>query len=288
MNGLRMLNSEGRRAFNLRLLLLWLAAALLPSLIVALPLGGIVRDTLDFSAHTKILAQRLNLDALRSLAMHYQGSQGAIQSNVGFAWMCTLLTAPLLNAWAAMIFAGQHASMQRFFIAGLLDYGRWFWLHLSALMIYLMGFGLAALVASYVSDRADEYIDVRVFQQYQHLSWLCAFLIVVMTHFIVEVCRAELLLDQSLRWPPEAFFRAFKRGGKRKRFGGYLAVSATGIALVMLFLLLRLRFSGSGILASITTLGFAQCAVVALAWMRIARLFILAALARNPVATPRG
>ncbi len=288
MTGWRIITTESRRAFDLRLLLLWLAAALLPTVIVALPLGGILRDTLDFSAHTNALAQRLNLDALHSLLARYQQSQGAVQSTVGFAWVCILLTAPLLNAWAANRYLAQKQSFARFLISGLIDYGRWFWLHLSAILIYLLGFGLAAAIAMVAPDRIEGYVDVRAFENAQRLGWLCAFLIAVATHFLVENLRAEYVCEPNLRWPPEALWRALQRRGKLKRLGAYLLTSLVGMALVLVFLLLRQHFSGAGKIATIATFLFAQCAVATLAWTRIARLFSLAALADLASATRNG
>ncbi len=270
---------EMRRALDFRLLLSWLAASMVPTLLVALPLAGILSEVLDFSAYADALAQHLGLDALSALGNAYQRSELAIQTNVTLAWVCTLLFAPLLTAMAAAVFAATEQLASRTLIVNaLMHYGRWFWLHLSAFVMYLLGFGIAAAVAVSAEIRVEEYVDANSFDSLQTFSRLLALLIALMTHFFVEIARAEYVLDAGLRFPPGAFVRALARGHWLRRMAGYLVISSIGISVLLLLLLLRQHLSGASLAAMLCTAILAQCSVAALAWMRTARIFVLSAL----------
>ena len=163
-----------RRALAPRLLLVWLFASLLTTLVVALPLSGILRDVLDLSAQAGVLAQRLDLDALSAIIQAYQQSEMAIQTNVTLAWVCTLLFAPMLAAMAAAVYrASNKLHWSALLINGIADYGRWFWLHLCAFITYLFGFGIAAMVAVSAQLRIEHYADANAFAQ---LSFFVAYL----------------------------------------------------------------------------------------------------------------
>ena len=271
--------SQMRRALDLRLLLFWLIASWLLTLLVALPLVGILRGVLDFSTYSDALAQRLNLDALSALGHAYQQSEVAIQTNVTLAWLGALLLAPMLTALAAVIFAATgKLAWRTLFGRALMDYGRWFWLHLSAFLVYLLGFGTAAVVAVSAEIRVEEYVDAHSFAWAQALSWLLALLIALMTHFFVEIARAEYLLDTGLRFPPRAFTRALAREQLWRRICGFLIVCSFGISVLLLLLLLRQRMSGASFAAMLCTTLLTQGSVAVLAWLRTARIFVLAAL----------
>ena len=273
---------EMRRALDVRLLLFWLGASMVPTLLVALPFAGILSEALDFSAYADVLAQRLDLDGLSALGKAYQRSEVAIQTNVTLAWLCTLLLAPVLTAIAAAIFTASEKLATRTLIANaLMDYGRWFWLQLSAFVLYLLGFGIAVVVAVSAEIRVEEYVDAHAFANMQTLSRLLALLIALMTHFSVEIARAEYVLDARLHFPPRAFLRAFARGQILRRLGGYLLVCGIGISVLLLLLMLRQYMSGASLVAILCTLILAQCSVAALAWMRSARIFVLSAIAQQ-------
>jgi hypothetical protein len=274
------IKAQAARAFDARLMLAWLAASLLPTLLVASPLGAILSDVLDFSAYSERLAQRLNLDAIAALRDAYLQNSGPVQANVTLAWICVLLLAPLLTAMAASIYtAPKKMPWHMLLTTSVLDYGRWFWLHLCAFLLYLLGFGFALILGVSAELRVEEYVDANSFAQAQVVSWSLALLVALITHFLVEIARAELLLDPQLRFPPEAFLRALKRRRLLRRVTGYLVVCAFGLALLLILLILRQRLSGAGRASMLSTVVLAQCSVFALAWVRTTRLFVLATLA---------
>ncbi len=270
---------EAKRAFDIRLLLCWLLATFLPTLLVASPLGAILSKVLDFSAYSLALAQRLNLDAIAALRDAYLQNSSTVQVNLTLAWVCSLLLAPLLTAMAAIIFsASKKLPWRTLLLAALMDYSRWFWLHLCAFLLYLLGFGCALVLGVSAELRVEEYVDANSFAHTQIVSWSTALLVALMTHFLVEIARAELLLDPQLRFPPSAFLRALQRGRLLRRVTGYLVVCALGLALLLILLMLRQSLSGAGWASMLSTVFLAQCSVIALAWMRTTRLFVLAAL----------
>ena len=274
------IKTEAKRAFDIRLLLCWLLATLLPTLLVASPLGAILSKVLDFSAYSVELAQRLNLDAIAALRDAYLQNSSTVQVNLTLAWVCSLLLAPLLTAMAAIIFsASKKLPWRTLLLAALMDYSRWFWLHLSAFLLYLLGFGFALILGVSTELRVEEHVDANSFAQARAVSWSLALLVALITHFLVEIARAELLLDPQLRFPPTAFLRALKRRRLLRRVTGYLVVCAVGLALLLILLILRQHLSGAGWASMLSTVVLAQGSVVALAWMRTTRLFVLAALA---------
>lgn len=278
------LKVQMRRALAPRLLVFWLLASLSTTLLVALPLSGILRDVLDLSAYAGVLAQRLDLDALTAIYQAYQQSEMAIQTNVTLAWVCTLLFAPMLAAMAAAVYrAPNKLHWSALLTKGAADYGRWFLLHLSAFITYLFGFGIAAMVAISAQLRIEHYTDANSFARLHLFSTLLAALIAVATHFIVEITRAEYVLDSGLRMPPEALIRALSRGGFLRRIAGYSLICGIGIGVLLLLLLLRQRFTGISFAAMLGTLFLSQFSVVVLAWMRTARLFVLASLLDQPL-----
>ena len=275
----QVIKAQSARAFDLRLLLCWLLASLLPTLLVASPLGAILSSVLDFSAYSSELSQRLNLDAIEALRNAYLQNAATVQVNLTLAWVCTLLLAPLLTAMAGAIFTAPKKLPWRPLVgATLTDYGRWLWLHLSAFLLYLLGFGFALLLGVSAELTVEDYVDADSFALLRTTSWLLAALVALMTHFLVEIARAELLLDAHLRFPPRAFLRALKRRQLLRRLSGYLLVCTLGLALLLMLLMLRQRLSGAGWAAMSSTVILAQCSVIVAAWMRTTRLFVLAVL----------
>ncbi len=280
------IKTQAARAFDYRLLLCWLLATLLPTLLVASPLGAIFSKVLDYSVDSAALAQRLNLDAVSALLGSYLENTGTVQANLTLGWICVLLSAPLLTAMAAAIFAAPvKLPLRRLLAVAVFDYGRWFWLHLCAFLLYLLGFGFALVVGFSAELRVEEYVDANSFSQMRTFSWLLALLMALMTHFFIEIARAEMLLDTHLRFPPSAFIRALERGKILRRVVGYLVVCLLGAAVLLLLLMLRQSMSGSGWISSVSTVVLTQCSVIALAWLRTTRLFVLAALGDPNVAS---
>lgn len=279
------IKAQAARAFDVRLMLAWLFASLLPTLLVASPLGAILSEVLDFSAYSETLAQRLNLAAIAALRDAYLQNSGPVQANVTLAWICILLLAPLLTAMAATIYAAPEKMPWRTLLAiSVREYGRWFWLHLCAFLLYLLGFGCALVLGVSAELRVEDYVDANSFAYAQIVSWSAALLVALMTHFLVEIARAEFLLDRQLRFAPNAFLRALKRRRLGRRVTGYLLVCALGLAALLILLMLRQRLSGAGWASMLSTAVLAQCSVIALAWMRTTRLFVLAALAGQSAA----
>ena len=276
------IKAQSARAFDLRLLLGWLLASLLPALLVASPLGAILSFVLDFSAYSSELSERLNLDAIAALRNAYLQNAATVQVNLALAWVCTLLLAPLLTAMAGAIFTAPKKLPWRVLVGtALSDYGRWFWLHLSAFLLYLLGFGFALLLGVSAELQVEEYVDANSFALLRTIIWLLAALVALMTHFLVEIARAELLLDAHLQFPPRAFLRALKRRQLLRRLTAYLLVCTLGMALLLMLLMLRQRLSGASWAAMSSTVILAQCSVIVAAWMRTTRLFVLAALGNS-------
>jgi hypothetical protein len=282
-----------RDSFIARWLLLALLASAVPTLLVALPLGAILSDTLDYSAQVKSLAKALNVDALMAIGARYQASQGAVQASAGLAWLCVLLLAPWLSAMAQACFARapQAQPLLALMQAGLAGYRRWLVLHLCCFVWLLAAVLLAAWCVGVGQTQALAAVDANIAARWEQGAMLVSAMLLLWLHFWAEATRAEYLIEGATAQPstsgttlvpPTALLRAWQRPAKLQRFALYLAVNAGGFTLVGLVLALRYWQSGASGPAVIGSLALSQLAVILIAWTRLARLFGLALFAVSP------
>ncbi|NII10060.1 hypothetical protein [Oleiagrimonas sp. C23AA] len=265
-------------ALQWRLLLWWMLLLLIPTAVVAIPLWRHLAGMLDHAVGTAGWAQHIDAlavsDALENLIC-----QGSAPGGAGLAGM---LLALLLSPWlTGMVLASARAPRVGFIElaqVGLADYGR-----LLRLLIWsVLPLGIAVAAFALLQHVAGGYADKAVLEgAADRVSWACtlaAWLVYVVMHTMVESARAAMLIEPGLRSATRALGRGVMLVLRRPLASllGYLAVTAIGAVLLLLVGALRLHTGGPGFVGMLAGFAVTQMLVLVLAWMRAARLFVLA------------
>ncbi|WP_404538464.1 hypothetical protein [Dyella agri] len=270
-------------ALQWRLLLLWLLLMLLPASVVALPLWRTLGGLLDHSVHAGAWAQQFDPvmfgDAMFAMAGHTAWLGGAAL----FALMLTLLMSPFLDGMA--VGSGRAARSLGFgalLQSGWIEYGRMFRVMLWSLLPYAVVVAVAGAGMHMAEQHADQAVLEAQADAWAHGTRWVLLAVFVLAQAIVESTRAAFIADTSLRSATRAFGRGFMQLLRRplKTLLFYLVVSVLGLAVAAALGMARIHTTavdGGFWLALLLS----QLIVVVVAWMRVARLFALARLART-------
>jgi hypothetical protein len=278
-------------ALQWRLLLLWLVLLLLPTALDALPVWQALADLLDHSVHAGEWARRFDgmmfgdvMSALRDGSAWFHGS---LMVSVAFA----LLLGPLPTGMAvATGRAGRSLGFGQLLQSGVIEYGRMFRLMLWSLLPYAIAVGLGAMAIGAAHKSADHAVLESAADRYQHTAlWVLAVLF-VLAHAMVDAARAAFIVDPGLRSATRALGRGFMQVLRRPlgTLLSYLVIGAIGTAVALAFGVARVQTPAVGPGGFLLALLFAELAALALGWMRIARLFALAAVGRSLVSRRGG
>jgi hypothetical protein len=275
-----------RAAMQWRLLLLWLLIMLIPVALVALPLWQMLGGLLNTSVHSLAWAQGFNDimfgDVIASFADHPQW----LVTDMAVAQASTLLLSPFL---AGMIVGSGRAGRVLGFGAllqnGLIEYGRMFRLLLWALIPYGVVIGAGMLGANLIDKRMDQAVLQSQVDSLHNIVHVVLLILLVLMQSIVESARAAFIADTTLRSATRALWRGIKQLIRRpvKTLAFYLVVTVIGLALAAIFGLLRIHVTPVGLAGVVLALLLSQLVVLAFGWMRAARLFALAEVARDVV-----
>jgi len=284
--GFASLGSAMRTALQWRLLLLWLVIMLIPASVVALPLWRMLGGLLDTSVHASEWAQRFSglmfSDVMFALGEHFQWF-GAV-AMIGLA--LTLLLSPFLDG---MIIgsgrAGRVLGFGDLLQNGLVEYGRMFRVMLWCLLPY----GLLMAVMHASGNAVDKYAETAVLESrvdlYGNLMHVLVLIAFVIVQSIVESARAAFIADVTLRSATRALWRGIRQLVRRplKTLLFYLVVTVVGLLLASLFAVARIHVTAFGGVGFLLALLLSQLIVAMIGWMRVARLFALAEVARTVV-----
>jgi hypothetical protein len=271
-------------AVQWRLLLLWLLIMLIPATVVALPLWRMLGGLLDSSVHAAEWAQHFSdimfSDVVFNLFDHPQWLGAAAIMGL----LLTLLLSPFL---AGMIVGSGRAGRVLGFGAllqnGLIEYGRMFRLMLWSLLPYAVVVGVAAMGLHMADQHADKAVLESQADAGVHAAHWALLVVFVLVQAIVESARAAFIADSSLRSARRAMGRGIMQLLRRplSTLLFYLVVSLVGVAIAGALGILRIHTTATGIGGFLLALLFSQLMVMALGWMRTARLFALAEVARS-------
>ncbi len=272
----------GRAALQWRLLVLWAALLAVPTIAAALPVWQLLGANLDHSVHVASLAQELDLVALADLAGSQQRSGPAVPDGLLTALLLTLLLSPLLTGMAAA--AARAPQPLRF--GGLLAGGVQDYLRMARMLVWaVVPLGIAAALGSAAMAAAGKYAERALLESHAELAGIGALLIcgllVLIAHASLDAGRAVLAADRRRRSAVRAWWDGCRLLLQRPgaALGGYLAISVVGLAVAAALGLARVHVPHAGVPGSIGALALTQLVVLALAWMRSARLFAMIALA---------
>ena len=272
-----------RPALQWRLMLLWLLALLLPAMVATLPVWRMLGAAFDRSVHAPALARGLDLVAITDVIGLHGQHASALASGGIVALAMTLLLSPLLTGAAI---SAARAPVPLGFAAlaagGVHEYGR-----LLRMMLWAtVPLGLAILLGAIATGAADQHAAAAVLASSAAKARLAAAIVarvlVLLAHATLDAGRAMLALDRRRKSALLAWWDGLGLLARRPlaAFGLYGAVTALGMGIAAALAVARLNLPALDTASFIGGLLLAQLAVLALAWMRCARLFGLMELAR--------
>lgn len=277
-------------ALQWRLLLLWLAGLLLPAVLASLPVWLLLAGELDHSIHAPALAHALDMVAITDLGTAIQRDRDAFTAAGAGALVVTLLLSPLLTGAAiTAVRAAQPPSLRELLAGAGEQYPRMF--RMLAWGVVPLGAAVAlgselADAARHHADRAITYADT---QPWQVAAATGAVLLVLLANLTLDAGRAMLAIDRRRTGAIRAWGSGLALLARRP--GGALLAWAVptvaGLALAAMLAGSRMQVPAIGPAGTVGALLLAQSIVLVLAWMRMARLFALVALARDQAGPAR-
>lgn len=276
--------SSMRAAVQWRLLLLWLLIMLIPAGLVALPLWRMLSGLLDASVHSVQWANGFSDimfgDVIASFSDHPQW----LVTDLALAQATTLLLSPFL---AGMVVgsgrAGRVLGFSALLQSGLVEYGRMFRVLLWSLVPYGVVIAVHVMSTHWVDKHAEQAVLETQVDRYGDIAHGMLVIVFVLAQSIVESARAAFIADTSLRSATRALWRGVKQLFRRpvKTLSFYLVVTLVGLLLASVFGMLRIHVTAVGVVGMALALLLSQLIVLAFGWMRAARLFALADVART-------
>lgn len=270
-------------AMQWRLLLLWVLLLLLPTAVVSLPFWRAISSVLDHSIHVHEWATRF------SATMLSDGMTALNLSNwfAGLALSGILLTAllsPFLNGMVVGAGrAGRTLGFSHLLQCGIVEYGRMFRVMLWSLLPYLVMGALIGFVMGMASDAGDKAVLESQADRASHLALFAAGVLFVLAQSIVEASRAAFIADTGLRSATRALGRGVMQLLRRplSTLLSYLLISGIGYAIALAIGVGRVNTPAVGVVGLLLAVLLAQLVVLVIGWVRVARLFALAEVARS-------
>lgn len=285
------LRAVNRVALQWRLLLLWLLATLLPTALLAVPVWQVLSAQLDQTINTAQWASQLNGSTLIDLIGRLMENRAAL-SNAGLgALVVMLLLSPLVSGAVATA----HRADKPLPLSALLGgaghhYGR-----MGRMLLWaVVPLGLAGALASGASALADKYEAIAVLESRADLvtgaASLVAVLLVLLAHLTLDSGRAQLAAYPKRTSAIKAWWRGCKM--VKAQFVSallyFLGLTAVGLALAAAITALRIALPHLGAGWFVVGIVLSELAVVAVGWMRIARLSALIDLSHRHRAATTG
>jgi hypothetical protein len=271
-------------ALQWRLLLLWVIALLIPTIVVAFPLVSMLAAQLGHSVHADEFARRFSVPMVADLMTALAPARNLIGGVAMIATIITLLISPWLAGMAvASGRAARPLPFAQLIQGGVAEYGRMFRLALWSLVPYGAAFGAAMAASNAADDRADLAVLQSTADSAANLALLAALVVFVLAQMIVESARAQYIADLGLRSATRAMGRGLRQLLRRPLVTllVYLLITVIGLAIVGVLGFVRIRVTPLGVGSMVLAFVLVQLGVMVTAWMRTARLFSLAMTART-------
>lgn len=292
-----LLATAARGALQWRLLLLWAVLLLLPTLAATLPVWQMLGASLDFSPHAATLAHALDLSVVSDLQQVYKRYDTAVGNGALVALLLTLLLSPLLSgitiaaartpAPAPTPAPASARTPTRLGFGGLLaggmrEYGRLLRMLAWSAVPLSLAFALGSVVAAPLRRLGENAVLESTAANAGMAATLVIGLFLLLAHATVDAGRTVLAADRR----KTSAIRAWGQGvmlvvrQPAATLGAYVTITLLGLVLAAMVALVRIRVAPIEGLSFWAALGLTQVAVMAVAWMRSARLFALIALVR--------
>jgi hypothetical protein len=279
------LTVSARAALQWRLLLLWAACVLLPTLLLALPVYSLLAGQLDYSTHAPALAHALDIVALADLTTVLGRQMPAIGTAGVGALGLTLALSPLLSGGVITAARAPERLRVRLLLAGALaEYPR-----MARLLCWaVVPLGAAAIAGIWLVDKAQAYGRTVVLAADASNATLAAgiatALLVLFVNLTLDAGRAALAVDPRRTSAVGGWWRGVELLARRPGavLGVYALFTVSGLVLATLLALGRLQVPPVGPAQLIAALLLTQLIALVIGWMRVARLFALVRVALMP------
>jgi hypothetical protein len=273
-------------ALQWRVLLWWLLALALPTLIAALPVWGTLQSQFALVPQAPAIAADGNLPLLLEGLMAMKEAFGGIAFGVLVSVLMTLLLSPwLVGMVIASLRAGRRLGMGELLKGGFAEYGRM----LRMLLWSIIPLGIACAIGGGLSAALHKQAETAVLAsevaRAGTIGMVVLGVLALFAHMTLEAGRGWLGADAGLH----SVLRAWWRGTMlvlRRPLASlvvYLGTAIVGYGLALLFAWLRLQIDGAGIATVMFGVLLTQCVVAMIAYARIARLHGFAALAADAI-----
>lgn len=272
------LKNASRAALQWRLLVIWLAAMLLPTLLFAAPVWSSLSGILDQSVRAPELAKALDVLALADIMGELKRNSVALQAGGLAALAATLLLSPFLTG--VITTAGRAQETPRFrelFAGAMHEYPRMFRMLLWGVVPLGLALAIGGALTGGAEDIANKASLESVAGNWTLAANLGAALLVALASLTLDAGRAQLAIDRRRTSAFKAWWWGVKLLLRRPGavLGSYALLSIAGLLLAGLLALARLNVAGSNGLLLLAGFLLAQLLVLAMGWMRTARLFAL-------------
>jgi len=271
-------------ALQWRLLLLWLVFLLLPAAVAALPAWRTLAGLLDRSVHAADWARHFDGLAFGDVIHALRTSGEALHGSLLLATVFALLLGPFLTGMTvATGRAGRALGFGQLMQSGVIEYGRMFRMLLWSLLPYAVAIGLGALAIKVAHQSGGHAVLQSAADRYMRTAFWVLAVLFMLAHAVVESARAAFIVDPGLRSATRALGRGFMQLVRRPlgTLLSYLVIGAIGSAIALACGVGRVHTPAVGPGGFLLALLLAELAVLATGWMRVARLFALAAVGRS-------
>lgn len=275
------LKNAARAALQWRLLLVWLAAVSLPTLLLALPVWQALSGILDHSVRAPELARALDAAALSDVMSELGRDGVALRAGGLAAIVLTLLLSPFLSGVVATAGRAQEtARLRELFAGGVAEYPRMF----RMLLWSIVPLGAALAAGGALAEAAGKYAEHATLEaDAAHWSLAAnsvAAILLLLANLTLDAGRAQLAIDRRRTSAVKAWWSGVKLLLRRPAamLGCYAVLTVGGLLLAALLAVARLQVGGRNAALLVAAFLLAQLVVLAVAWMRAARLFALMTL----------
>jgi hypothetical protein len=270
-------------AMQWRLLLLWVLLLLLPTAVVSLPIFHALSGVLDHSIHAQEWATRFSGNAFTDVmtALNLSSWFGGIALS---GILLAALLSPFLNGMVIGTGrAGRTLGFSHLLQCGIVEYGRMFRLMLWSILPYVVMGALIGMVMGMAGDFGEKAVLESQADRASHLALGVAVVLFVLAQSIVESSRAAFIADSGLRSATRALGRGFMQLLRRpfSTLLSYLLISVIGYAIALAVGVGRVHTPAVGAVGLVLAVLLAQLVVLVIGWVRVARLFALAEVARS-------
>jgi hypothetical protein len=271
-----------KSALQWRLLLLWILATLVPTLLVATPLWATLQAQFGHSVHAAQIAAGQDVSLLMQ-GMAKLGEQMAwLPVGLGGSTLLMLLVAPWLTGMVvASLRAGRRLGFGELVHGGLAEYWRMLRMMLWSLIPLGIALAIGGGVMGAMRSGAEDAILSADADAAGRNGLIVAGIVFVLLHATVEAGRGWLGADRTLRSVVKAWWRGVMLLLRRPlaTLLVYVVATVVGYGLAMLFAWWRVRADGAGGGAFALSVLLGQATVAMIAWARIARVTGMASLA---------